>query len=364
MIVSPTKTLGSMNSLVAISLSHNHLTNFVDLPEYDVDGGTAGGFLALMTTATTQTLNVEHNYIAGSWINSWPLNNLISLNAKSNFIQQFPPQLMINIAPVIQVLDLSDNDLHGYLPGSDESFAPTRTFSSLDLRGNPNFKSADGSLPDWTVVNDEYSKTLNEPFLCPTLGSMELPTMSLKLDPSYYSYSTCVCDRGTFGSPPDCYIIPESQDIENVQYPVFSHLNDTFTDSWYGDQRMTSGLSTSWVIDKRVKIETSAVDKSVPALSTVSSASTLSSSTPSPASTIFEVQSSSSSSSNIFSSLFSSFSSVSGSSLSSPVLMINITFYVNLDLFTEFTDILDIYEGKNKNTSKRIKTKKNANFII
>jgi hypothetical protein len=50
----------------------------------------------------------------------------------------------------------------------------------------------------------------------------------------------------------------------------------------------------------------------------------------------------------MFSSLFSSFSTVAGSTLSSPVLMINITFYVNLDLFNSFTDILDIYEGKNE----------------
>jgi hypothetical protein len=34
-----------------------------------------------------------------------------------------------------------------------------------------------------------------------------------------------------------------------------------------------------------------------------------------------------------------------------PVLMINITFYINLDTFKLFTDIIDIYEG-NKHKSQ------------
>jgi hypothetical protein len=243
-------------------------------------------------------------------------------------------------AESLQSFDISFNNLQGAFPDLDEGYEPSRLLSNVDVRGNPNFYGPDYQLPTWGIARtDQYAKTLDQPFLCPSLGSRNLRTMSLLVDPSYYAYSTCVCDRGTFGGPPSCFIIPESQDINHVQYPVFSYLNDTFTDSWYDEQRMTAGLSTSWVTDKRVKVET------LSATSDISVSSEAHTSVHAPSSTIFEVQSSSSSSTSYFSSLFSSLSSTSGSTSSSPVLMINVTFYVNLDLFDSFTDILEIYEG-------------------
>jgi hypothetical protein len=145
--------------------------------------------------------------------------------------------------------------------------------------------------------------------------------MSLLVDPSYFEYSLCVCDRGTFGASPNCVTVPEAQKIDNVQGPVLSLYNDTFTDSWYGNQRMTSGLSTSWVIDKRINDE---INSNTFVTQSTSNAGTISTFSP-------------------------ILSSTTSSTSSSPVLMINITFYLNLDHFNLFSDVIHIYEGKYKN---------------
>jgi Leucine-rich repeat (LRR) protein len=341
LIESPIIILGSLNTLTELSLSHNRLTSSIG---DQVNDGNVGTFVATTIGSLLTKIDLSYNQIDGIWPdNNNYQNNIETINVAHNEIEEFP-QIFLRYATSIQSFDISFNNLQGSFPDLEEGSEPIRTLSNVDARGNPNFHGPDFQLPEWSIIRtDQYSKTLDQPFLCPGLGSRNAPEMVLKVDPSYYAYSTCVCDRGTFGGPPECFIIPESQDINGVEYPVFSYLNDTFTDSWYGEQRMTSGLSTSWVIDKRVKIETLSTASDSISISSTAHTSVPSSNAATQPSTIFEVQSSSSSTS--YFSLFSSLSSTSGSTSSSPVLMINVTFYVNLDLFDSFTDILEIYEG-------------------
>jgi hypothetical protein len=94
---------------------------------------------------------------------------------------------------------------------------------------------------------------------------------------------------------------------------------------------MTSGLSTSWTIDKRFGAVTSSTNEDSH-FSTQSSDGEFASTT----------------------SFSPSIQSIAGSTATVPVRMINITFYINLDSFILFTDILDIYEGGADLKGKRL----------
>jgi hypothetical protein len=236
-------------------------------------------------------LDVSHNYFTGIWVTGWLeyYYKLVKLNVAHNMIENFPPDVFhLSVAS----FDMSHNNLQDSLP--DEGTQPSRSFTLLDVRGNPNFHGVDNQLPAWATISSQYSKTLDEPFLCPNLASSNAPAMSFLLDPSYYQHSICKCDRGTFGSAPVCNLIPESQILSALDFNVVPAFNRSFTDIWYGEQRMTEGLSTSWVIDESVPASSNSNNNNVPHV---------------------------------------------------PVLMINITFYINLDTFKLFTDIIDIYEG-------------------
>jgi Leucine-rich repeat (LRR) protein len=341
-IESPIATLGSLNALIDLSLSHNILAcNIGD----GVNDGDAGLFISNVIGLSLLRVDLSFNLLAGLWRDTYSYENIESLNVAHNEIEQFPFNFM-QLAESIQILDISFNHLQGSFPDIIDGVEPLRTLASIDVRGNPKFHGPDQQLPEWAIIRtDQYVKSLDQPFLCPQLGSRNLPTMSLLVDPSYYSYSTCICDRGTFGGPPDCYIIPESQDINAVEYPVFSHLNRTFTDSWYGDQRMTSGLSTSWVINEQSNNAGTLSHNAATSSNNAATTSTfVSSSLPAVYSTVTSTPAKLSiPASNTATSFHTAATS------SSPVLMINVTFYVNLDLFTSFTDILEIYEGNEKN---------------
>jgi Leucine-rich repeat (LRR) protein len=284
LIESPYVILGACLGLLELSLSHNLLTTNTGDPADDGDAAAA-----IMYGAGGQdlvTLDVSHNFFTGTWVPGWLSYNykLIKMNLGYNEIESFPQEIFdMSMTSV----DMSHNNLKDSLP--DQGTQPSRSFTLLDVRGNSNFHGINNQLPAWATISEQYSKTLNEPFLCPNLASSKAPAMTFLLDPSYYGHSTCKCDRGTFGSAPDCYSIPETQTLSALEYEVVPAYNISFTDIWYGEQRMTEGLSTSWVIDK-----------SMPA---------------------------------------------SSNSVTAPVLMINITFYINLDTFKFFTDIIDIYEG-------------------
>jgi Leucine-rich repeat (LRR) protein len=297
MLVSPISMLSTIKTVTQVSLSHNLLTSTSDDPTYRENDSAFSLMLSLNPYLIS--LNIAYNNWGGIWtVGTMTLNtNFTTLDMSHNHLTQFPEQIFQS--KIINA-DFSFNNLEGVLP--DAGTEPSRDFSALNVIGNPKFGI--GKLPTWVNVLNQYSKSLNEPFLCPNLVSKARSTMSLHIDPSYYKYSQCICDRGTFGTAPNCFNVPESQDIDKVQFPVHTKFNDTFTDSWYGEQRMSTGLFTSWVINKQN-------DDSM-----------------------------------IENSHFTTQSTNSNTNTNTPILMINVTLFINLDTFSSFTDIIDIYEGK------------------
>jgi hypothetical protein len=284
---------------------------------------------------------------------------LTTLNVAHNLITSLAADLFVGEATMLlNSVDMSYNNLKGRLPDA----GPLRTFKFFSVAGNPNFGGGNTPLPKWTITLDEYSKSLDQPYICPKLSSVQSPKMSLLIDPSYYSYSTCQCDRGTFGRAPQCFQIPESQTLSKQQFNIetIKIINNTFTDDWYGNQRMSTGLFTSWIIDQtnmKQQNDNNNNNNNNNILSHNSNKYFSSSNLDLDSNSLsFE---SSSDSGDVSGSEADSISDVSSSL---PVLMINITFYFNLDSFDNFTDIIDVFEGGNDLKGVRVYTVRGNDF--
>jgi hypothetical protein len=144
MLETPINVLGILNNLISISLSHNYLTSFVNDPTFD---GHVDYIILSAIGSSLQIIDLSSNFLSGTWLPGSDLKTLISINLQFNFVESFPMDLSYT-GPVLQILDISFNNLQGQLPGIEDGFEPARIFSSLDVRGNPNFKSHDGTLPD------------------------------------------------------------------------------------------------------------------------------------------------------------------------------------------------------------------------
>jgi hypothetical protein len=64
------------------------------------------------------------------------------------------------------------------------------------------------------------------------------------MDPFYFDYQGCICERGTYGSVPNCLSIPAT---------TTTTVNDntsvvTFSPAQYGNQRQMVGMDTAWLI--------------------------------------------------------------------------------------------------------------------
>ena len=80
-------------------------------------------------------------------------------------------------------------------------------------------------------------------FSCPQLVSAD-PTLSLQInmDPTYYGYSTCTCERGytSGGLPPKCAAFPSLISFNTSMGGVFS--------DGASSGRLRTGADTQWVV--------------------------------------------------------------------------------------------------------------------
>jgi hypothetical protein len=163
----------------------------------------------------------------------------------------------------IEVLDLSFNALDGTtdLP----SAAPPVSLALLNLQGNPAFRSASGRLPSFAAFDIRSTrKTLGDPYSCfPIVGSGANERLTFNVDPTYYLYSGCTCDDGTYYQVPLCLTIPTANTAASPT-PVLNPFRalpanasavplmpQAFSDSWYGNARTLKGIDTAWTIDLR-----------------------------------------------------------------------------------------------------------------
>jgi hypothetical protein len=102
-----------------------------------------------------------------------------------------------------------------------------------------------GPMPFWATKTDRYMVSSAGPFSCPTITSVDDAAFQLFVDASYDDYSDCICDRGTYGEPPNClYIPPTSQ----LQVASSTSISNTFSPAEYGEHRQTVGMDTSWLL--------------------------------------------------------------------------------------------------------------------
>lgn len=81
---------------------------------------------------------------------------------------------------------------------------PYRKLTYVDLTGN----TFQGPMPVWVAPSSSTIKTNGSLYSCPVFAHVDSNLASFKVDGSFYNYSYCRCDDGTFGAPPDCESIP------------------------------------------------------------------------------------------------------------------------------------------------------------
>jgi len=254
-------------SLTSISISNNMLTGpfyLVDTSLIDIDlsnnlldvsdpiwGSLQQTYFAnifLYVPQTIENINFAFNKLKGAWTSATYSTNLYSLQKlllANNQITNLPTDMWgPDITPtVFRIIDVSYNNLSGNIP----QFLLKTNVEQVLLQGNPLLTSGvAGSYPSWVEQRPPYIKYGSEPYICPTLvGNQGVPFV-MRTDASFYNYAGCICDRGFYGSPPNCLDIPEVVTINGNK----SNSNSfTFTDETYGSNRLTLGVDISWYLN-------------------------------------------------------------------------------------------------------------------
>jgi hypothetical protein len=102
-----------------------------------------------------------------------------------------------------------------------------------------------GILPPWTTQSDLYVVSSLGAFSCPTITLAASDTLQLFIDASYYDYTGCICDRGTYGSAPRCDPVPSQSQI---QVAASASISTMFSPAQFGERRVSVGIDTSWLL--------------------------------------------------------------------------------------------------------------------
>lgn len=78
-------------------------------------------------------------------------------------------------------------------------------------------------------------------YVCPVFSHVDDSTYRVAVSPSFYNYTLCRCEDGSFGVPPNCDTIP-------IAAPLVTEKGFKFSDSLYGQQRQASGIDVRWPI--------------------------------------------------------------------------------------------------------------------
>jgi Leucine-rich repeat (LRR) protein len=304
-LVSPMPLLNMLNHLENVDFSYNLLTSStLNQPAYENNVGT---FLSAVCGPSTAIVKLQNNQLAGSWETGWLglAQNLSQIYLSNNRIEKLPSDVFAHSK--YTTTDVSNNNI-SYWPETDE---PRSGFLFLDIRGNPSLTVSE--YPEWVVVKDEMVQSAGSPFLCPRLSSRLNPLMQFYTDPGWAQYAGCKCRPGTWGLPPHCVSVPSSAQLNYAGGfhvpeigPIFGTLispdqpngfslsvsnyievlnsytssgdpaaqlnpgaasalylptntTDTepqvsfkplaFSDAWYGDNRLTVGILTNWMVN-------------------------------------------------------------------------------------------------------------------
>jgi hypothetical protein len=349
----PMSSLSRMVRAQSIWLNNNRIYTT------PVARGDGGALIAAMCPNNIVELNLDWNNITGSWQSGLlaQAKSFKMFSMAHNGLNALPLD-MWNIA--IERWDVSYNHLNGTLPPNTPL-----TNSFLNFEGNPGLQG--WPLPNWLVQSAQLTSARSDSsFVCRALEHTALRGLRIEVDPSFTNYHGCSCVRGTFGFPPLCEAVPERAAVSPLVGFTsdevgkdFASMIDTassgnsvgaqnstnydlahppgFTDQWYGGQRLTLGVSTTWFVNiQNLFIDTysTAADNSTANPSSVIGVMPISSS-----SSIVELLDSGGNTSFIAS------SSVGGMARFQPVRIITFQFHLSRDLFDSPSDVLFVYEG-------------------
>lgn len=243
-----------MPKLLTLSIAHNNITGFYpginsasSLTYFDGSYNQISFPAAIVlhvVSLTCLTINLEHNLLSMSTWNPGLVGfvkGLQVLKYAYNKIKVIPSTLFSELSG-LQYVDFSGNPLQGTIP----TVPPTRLLLSAKFN-NISSLTFNGTIP--TYVKPDLTKyvknSVDSRYYCPSLTGI-YTDISLEVDPSYYNYSNCACEKGTYGLPPNCTFLP---DFTVVQSPTH------FTDAVYGTARLQPGINTLWEVKRDVNPE-------------------------------------------------------------------------------------------------------------
>jgi Leucine-rich repeat (LRR) protein len=204
--------LSSLRTLQVLDLSGNNFTGFAENMTFSKQLQTlyldqnvnlkVSGHVLL--TALQPCRNTLRMLVAkGCGINGnlsgllWNFGKILYIDlSENNITASIPSNFAYSMANLFS-LTLASNNLTGELPKS--FFAPLKSLTYLDLRGNEYLKSKASSFQDLMYLNATYTETLQrDTFTCPTL-KLTLTGGRLDIDPDYYGYTLCFCNKGYYG---------------------------------------------------------------------------------------------------------------------------------------------------------------------
>jgi len=192
--------------------------------------------------STMVNLNLGYNLLAGEWnvlMLGASMGNLQIMILKYNQITTVPNELWHY---KYRIMDVSFNNLTGDLPND----TPLPMYEQLRFDGNPLLRSSTNKPLYWMQQQAPYGKqSSSQKFVCPSIVGYQGLNCLVTVDPSYYNYINCECDRGYYGLPPNCLDIPS---IVNVNGNMSDAKSLSFSDSPYGSNRLTLGVDITWVI--------------------------------------------------------------------------------------------------------------------
>eukprot|EP01117_Protostelium_nocturnum_P002673 TRINITY_DN1349_c0_g1_i2.p1 TRINITY_DN1349_c0_g1~~TRINITY_DN1349_c0_g1_i2.p1 ORF type:complete len:889 (+),score=156.70 TRINITY_DN1349_c0_g1_i2:101-2767(+) len=123
-------------------------------------------------TYTISVMDLSHNYLFGNLDLSY-------------------------FSSTITSVDFSYNNISGVV---SDTFNQFTQIQMLNMQGNPNMKSRDGSINPWLMAVYPTVPILDSVTFeyCPALKSIQRPTFQVVVSPSYYNFSLCYCGRGYF----------------------------------------------------------------------------------------------------------------------------------------------------------------------
>eukprot|EP00736_Rhodelphis_marinus_P006374 Rmarinus@m.27923 len=236
--------LQTMSGLQYLKLQSNNLhgpipTKFaetlLELREIDLSGNLIAEdisslFNALKYLPVLSIVNLAHNQIHGqlnyqdfSAGSTYYWESLTDLSYKNNSVDGELLTIVGAIA-TLKSLDISDNDMTGAIPDS------LGDLTRLITMENPRMASSDQDLPVFAKVSDVSENGDQEisftSYNCPYLDGVD-HTMTLEMDPSYYDYSLCRCVTGYYGFPPNCTECPPQADCpgaDGLGQPAYVRL--------------------------------------------------------------------------------------------------------------------------------------------